>query len=107
MDRQFLTDIEKIIIQLNEHTAQMVSYYKPIAANIIYGRNNDEHDIETVLDGILECCSNDEMLRLYKRVLRSIIYKFPETVEFYVRAYYEIWEPEKLDFTYDNIDGGE
>jgi hypothetical protein len=51
-------------------------------------------------------CNNDDMLRMYKRVLKSLVNKYPETVEYYVRLYYEEWEPEKIGLNYDD-DGGE
>ena len=67
------------------------------ANSIINGFIDNENDIGLILDGMLSFCNDDEILKLYKAVLRSVFYKYPELVHDYVYAYLEMFEPEKVE----------
>ena len=69
---------------------------KPQANAVIRGRINNENEIDFMLDQMLSFCYDNEMLQLYKAVLRSIIAKYPRVVHSHVYAYYEMFDPEKI-----------
>ena len=70
-------------------------YYKPIAEDIIAGRIEGENDIGYRLDFMLDFCYDDRVLALYKKVLRSLVEKYPALVVDYIHAYRDMWENEE------------
>ena len=67
---------------------------------MINGSIDNENDIGFILDYILSFYFDDEILKLYKSVLRSVINKYPELVHDYVYAYFDMFEPEKMKFKF-------
>jgi len=62
--------------------------YRPQANAIIKGVINNENEINLILDNMLSFCYDDEILKLYKSVIRSIINKYLESVHDHVYEYY-------------------
>ena len=69
--------------------------YKPVAEDIIAGRIEGENDIGYRLDFMLDFCYDDRVLALYKKVLRSLVEKYPALVVDYIHAYRDMWENEE------------
>jgi len=69
--------------------------YKPVAEDIITGRIEGENDIGYRLDFMLDFCYDDRVLALYKKVLRSLVEKYPALVVDYIHAYRDMWENEE------------
>ena len=55
----------------------------------------DPGRIERLLDGMLDFCFNDEMLRLYKKLCRYYFKMDPKATVSYVNAYREMWDEEE------------
>ena len=51
--------------------------------------------IECLLDGMLDFCFDDEMLRLYKKLCRYYFKIDPVATASYVYAYREMWDDER------------
>jgi len=92
-DKQFFDGIAE---QLNELAEFVYQEYRPTAQAIIHGKINDEHEIELFLDSMVGSCYDDKVLNLYKDVIRSILYKYPQVAHDHVYMYYEMFEPEKI-----------
>ncbi|MDR2232390.1 MAG: hypothetical protein LBE56_04605 [Tannerella sp.] len=66
--------------------------FTPIAEDIISGKIAGANNIGHQLDFMLDYCFDDNVLILYKRVLRSLYPKYPELVSTYVYAYRDMWD---------------
>ena len=51
--------------------------------------------IECLLDGMLDFCFDDKMLRLYKKLCRYYFKMDPKATVSYVNAYREMWDEEE------------
>ena len=87
--------------QIQGLAKQALYQYTPIAEDIIAGRITGENEIESHLDSMLNLCYDDAVLALYKRILRSLFYKYPELVNYYAYAYRDLWDSEEKDESID------
>ena len=76
--------------QLNLLAKSTVPHYEYFTRNVEKGIITNIHQIEYEMDRMLTFCFDDEILVLYKRVLRKIFNQHPEIVKFYVDAYYDM-----------------
>ena len=67
--------------------------------SILRDRCCEPRRIECLLDGMLDFCFDDEMLRLYKKLCRYYFRINQKATVLYVNAYREMWDEE------DNIKG--
>ena len=98
---EFVEGFSVLAEQMQGMVEQALYRLTPIAEDIIAGQITGESNIERHLDSMLDYCHDDTMLVLYKRVLRSLLYKYPEMVHFYVHAYREMWDCEETDQSVD------
>ena len=66
--------------------------YEDFTARVVRGQIKDRNQIEHQLDYMLTFCFDDRILALFKRVLRKIHTRYPETVLSYITAYREMYE---------------
>jgi hypothetical protein len=59
---------------------------------ILRDQCRDPRRIECLLDGMLDFCFDDEMLRLYKKLCRYYFKMDPVATTSYVYAYREMWD---------------
>jgi len=71
---------------------------------ILKTQSRDPRRIERCLDGLLDFCSDDEVLALYKKLCRYYYDIDPEATVSYVHAYREMWDAQTND-TRDEIHG--
>ena len=88
----FYNDIAALFEGLNDIAKSQVPYYRAFADDVVRGRITDIDQIEHELDSMVTFCFNEEILLLYKSVLRRLYKKNPETVDAYVRLYYDMYE---------------
>jgi len=74
---QKIKSICKQIIELHE---QAVVTYTPYANDIIGGHITDENEIDQIFSRMLDHSGHDDILKLFKAVLRAIIHKHPRLV---------------------------
>lgn len=93
-----LEDIKKLAEKLNALSIQAYSQYEPIVNQLISENSQDSNKIELTLDFMLDFCSNEKMLLLYRKLCRHLYSFDPESAVFYVAAYRERWDEEGTQF---------
>jgi hypothetical protein len=90
------TDSYKNIYDIVKHICGLADDYLPFYSEFVegvaYGRVTDINQIEHYLDSMLAYCFDDRILSLFKKVLRNLYKRFPDTVQAYVKFYYEMYE---------------
>jgi hypothetical protein len=89
-----IKDLAKAISTLNE---QAYSLYLPIVEDLIKSQSKDSHQIEHLLDRLLDFASTDKGLGLYKMLCRYYWQINPQATVYYVNAYREMWDSKSLD----------
>ena len=56
------------------------------------GEDVSENELCLFLDYMLDFCGDDRMLKLYKKLLRAMLPKFPKAVNDYIKFYKEDYE---------------
>jgi hypothetical protein len=87
-----------LISQLRTLAAAALPAHEDFTNAVLQNRITAQNEIEHSLDYMLDFCFDERTLLLYKKILRHILPKYPDTVSYYVNAYRE-W--------YDNEEGGE
>jgi len=67
-------------------------FFKDFTDDVINERITRIKEIEWQLTNMLSFCFDEEILLLYKRILRKLYDKYPDIVEFYVQYYREMYE---------------
>jgi len=91
---KLFSDVSKLAEGILDLAKSVVPFYKDFADDVIYERITDINQIERQLDYMLDFCFYEEILLLYKAVLRKLYYNYPETVVSYVQFYREMYEDE-------------
>jgi hypothetical protein len=66
--------------------------YLPVVDDILRTRSRDIQHIEQTLDGLLDFCSHEPMLQLYKKLCRHYWDIDPTATAYYINAYRECWD---------------
>ena len=74
---------------LQEQAAQQ---YKPVVDGILRTRSRDIRHIEHTLDGLLDFCGHEPVLRMYKKLCRHYWDIDPAATADYINAYREYWD---------------
>lgn len=56
------------------------------------GENVSENELCLFLDYMLDFCGDDRMLKLYKKLLRAMLPKYPQAVNDYIKFYKEEYD---------------
>ena len=100
-NNDFLNEIGGFFERLNLLAQETLPYYRKFAYDVENGVVTDIRQIEHEMDRMLTFCFEDEVLVLYKRVLRKIVTQYPEIVKFYIDAYYDMYEKEDIGWILD------
>jgi hypothetical protein len=73
---------------------QAVLEYTPVVGGILRSRSRDIQHIEHTLDGLLDFCSDPEILLLYRKLCRHYYFIDPAAAVDYVQTYRERWDSE-------------
>jgi len=96
---QSMTDmvqtIRKIAVAQQQLARQAEQQYSFEVESILRDQCREPQRIERLLDGMLDFCFDDEMLRLYKKLCRYYFKMDPEATASYVYAYREMWDEEE------------
>jgi len=74
-----------------------IQHYTPEVEAIIRTKCRNEHQIEHLLDRLLDLCASDEALPLFKNLCRYYYFINPQATADYVRFYREMWDEEYND----------
>jgi hypothetical protein len=81
--------LAKVRDQLAQQAGQQ---YGPEVEDILRTQCRDANRIESLLDGMLDFCFDQAMLRLYKKLCRHYFTVNREATVSYVNAYREMWD---------------
>ncbi|MBU4140033.1 MAG: hypothetical protein KJ729_08935 [Euryarchaeota archaeon] len=103
---QSITDmvqtISKLALAQQQLARQAEQLYSVEVDSIMRDKCRDPQRIERLLDGILDFCFDDEMLRLFKKLCRYYFKIDQEATVSYVHTYREMWDEDE-----DYKNGGE
>ncbi len=74
---------------LQQQTARQ---YKPVVDDILRVRSRDTRRIEHTLDGLLDFCGHEDVLRMYKSLCRYYWGIDPAATADYINAHREYWD---------------
>ena len=74
---------------------QAARQYKPVVDELVRSRSRDVKQIEHTLDGLLDFCGYEPVLKMFKRLCRHYWDIDPAATASYVHAYREYWDSEE------------
>ena len=77
------------VLDLQQQAAER---YKPVVDDILLTRCRDVRHIEHTLDGLLDFCGYEPVLRMYKNLCRHYWEIDPAATADYINAYREYWD---------------
>lgn len=84
--------IKEAAVQINKLHVQMAREIEPMVKHIIRSGSLDAHEIERVLDHLLDCACVSQGLKLFKDLCRYYFAQNPAAVARYVNAYRDLWD---------------
>lgn len=87
-------ELKNLIILQKQITEQAINEYAVLVNSLILNETKNQNEIELTLDGLLDFCYDDDILKLYKKLCRYYYYINQEETVFYVNAYREMWDNE-------------
>ncbi len=88
---EMVQKISKLAVARQQLARQAEQQYSFEVETILRAQCRDPQRIECLLDGMLDFCFDDEMLRLYKNLCRYYFKIDPVATASYVYAYREMW----------------
>jgi len=92
---EFCNNIQKIIKSSEGIYKLAVQEYTPLVDTIIESKSKDSGRIEKLLDDLLSCACDEQILILFKRLCRYYYFINHEAVIFYVNAYRKMWDDDE------------
>jgi len=80
------------VLDLQQRAAQQ---YLPVVDEIVRTRSRDVQLIEHTLDGLLDFCGHEPVLRMYKKLCRHYWDIDPAATAYYINAYREYWDSDE------------
>jgi hypothetical protein len=74
---------------------QAAQQYLPVVDDILRTRSRDTQHIEHTLDGLLDFCGHEPVLRLYKKLCRHYWDIDPAATADYINAYRGYWDSDE------------
>ena len=84
--------IISLVRKANDLQQQAAEQYKPVVDDILLTRCRDVRHIEYTLDGLLDFCDHEPVLRMYKKLCRHYWDIDPAATAYHVNAYREYWD---------------
>lgn len=92
LNPEFIDSIKELASSIQQLTNDAYYMYEPQVDDIIRSQSKDVKQIEWLLTGMLDFCSNDKMLLLFKKLCRYVYFIDPEIAYYYVNEYREMWD---------------
>jgi hypothetical protein len=92
---ELLQAVSKLALAQQQLARQAEQLYSVEVDSILRDKCRDPQRIERLLDGILDFCFDDEMLRLFKKLCRYYFKIDQKATVSYVYAYREMWDEEE------------
>jgi hypothetical protein len=81
----------------NELARQAFELYRPEVEQLISSQTTDEHQIQLMLDYLLDFCFDSQMLLLFKKLCRYYWDINPQATADYINSYREMWDEESME----------
>jgi hypothetical protein len=94
-DDDAMQTIHSLAGSLQALQQQAARQYLPIVDDILRTRSRDTRHIEHTLDGLLDFCGHEPVLRMYKNLCRHYWDIDPTATAYYVNAYREYWDSDE------------
>ncbi|NHB69613.1 hypothetical protein [Perlabentimonas gracilis] len=88
-------NLSKLAKKTQDLTTQAYTEYKPLVEDIITNKRINQKEIECLLSLMLDFCSDDKVLSLYKTLCRYYLDINPEAAADYIRYYSEMWDSDE------------
>ncbi|MDZ4253254.1 MAG: hypothetical protein U1A72_11870 [Sulfuritalea sp.] len=82
--------------ELQELQVVAIAQYTPMVKTLIATGSRDVRQIERTLDGLLDFCSHESALNLYRRLCRHYFDIDPVATASYINAYRERWDSDEV-----------
>ena len=92
---EFVQAIGELAAAQQQLARQAEQQYSFEVESILRDQCREPQRIECLLDGMLDFCFDDEMLRLYKKLCRYYFKIDQEATVSYVNAYLEMWDEDE------------
>ena len=92
---EMVQKIHKLAVAQQQLARQAEQQYSFEVDSILRDQCREPRRIECLLDGMLDFCFDDEMLRLYKNLCRYYFKIDPKATASYVYAYREMWDEDE------------
>jgi len=86
------TNLSKLAKKVQNLTTKAYAEYKPSVEDIIANKRTNQKEIEWLLSLMLDFCSDDKVLILYKTLCRYYWEINPQATADYIRYYRDMWE---------------
>ena len=96
--KELTNDIRQIAERLEALNRQAELEYTPLVNSLILRKSKDLHEIERLLDGLLDFACNKQILNLYRKLCKYYYFINPESTARYIAFYKEMWDEEELLF---------
>ena len=98
MNNNFEKHIMELAKAISELHRRAVVAYTPLV-NDICSREATNDEVDHLLTWMFDFVVDEQMLQLFKQVCRKYIYKYPETIAFYILEYRKEFDRESLKGT--------
>ncbi|MCB1968082.1 MAG: hypothetical protein KDI64_19135 [Candidatus Accumulibacter sp.] len=96
-DDDAIQAIHSLAGSLKDLQQQAAQQYLPIVDDILRTCSRDTRHIEHTLDGLLNFCGDESVLRMYKNLCRHYWEIDPAATAYYVNAYREYWDSDEQE----------
>ena len=79
---------------LNQLRNQAYRHYSSLISLILRNEISSEHQLERIMDGLLDFCDEQRFLKLYKELCRHIFDRYPQLVGEHISIYRSLFESE-------------
>ena len=77
--KELTSDIRQIVQSVEALNRQAELEYAPLVNSVIQRKSKDSHEIERLLDGLLDFACNKQILNLYRKLCKYYYFINPES----------------------------
>ena len=89
-------NLSRLAKKVQDLTTQAYADYKPRVDDIISNKRTNQKEIEWLLSLMLDFCSDDKVLSLYKTLCRYYWDINPQATADYIKYYREMWDSDDV-----------
>ena len=97
-DGELINQLRSIIDSGADLAKEAYRLYEPKVESLISSKTKNKHEIERLLDSLLDFCFDDDVLTLYRKVCKYYYTISPTSTVAYIEYYKEMYDPEENKF---------